>query len=174
MEAPSADDSPPEAPSTDDSLQYLLIRPSSIPPVKNSAGAAGFDLSADLGDGFTPTGEDLIVPPCERAFIGTGVVVVMPAGTYGRVAPRPGLALELGIDVLGGLIPHDYRGEIKVLLVNKGDKAFTIRHGDRIAQLFLECGMWNVDALRVLSIGGTPRGAGGFGSTGCGSGESMQ
>ena len=153
------------APSAKDSLQYLLIRPSSLPPNKESAGAAGFELHADLCDELSPSGQDLVIPPGERAIIGTGVVVMLPAGTYGRIAPISGLALDFGIDVLGGVINPNYRGEVKIILVNSGDKAFTVRQGDRVAQLILEK-FANLDSIRVLSIGGTPRGPGGFGSSG--------
>ena len=151
----------------DDPLKYFLVRPSSLPLLKKSTGAAGFDLHADLGLGTSTSGDDLIIPPNERMIIGTGVVVMMPAGTYGRIAPTSGLALEFGIDVLGGVIDNDYRGEIKVILVNSGDKAFTVHHGARIAELILEK-IANVDAVRVHSIDSTPRGARAFGSRGAG------
>ena len=143
------------APSAKDSLQYMLLRPSSLPPNEPSADGAGYDLHADLGDERTPPGHDLVIPPGERAFIDTGVAVMLPAGTYGRVAPRSGSAL--GIDVLGGIIDPKYRGEVKIIVVNSGDKAFTVRHGDRVAQLFLET-FSDLNSVRVLSIGGTPRG----------------
>lgn len=135
--------------SADDCLQYVLIRPSSLLPVM-SAGAARWTLHTDLGLGITPSGEDLVIPPDKKMIIGTGVVVRFPAGTCGRVAPISGLALGLGIDVLGGLIDHDYRGEIKIILANSGDQPFTIRHGDCVAQLILEK-IEDVDGIRELS-----------------------
>ena len=134
------------APSAKDSLQYFLIRPSSLPPNKQSADAAGFDLHADLGDELSPSGQNLVIPPGESAFIGTGVVVTFTAGTYGRVAPRCGLPLD--IDMHGGILDSDYRGEVKVILVNNGDKAFTVRQGDRVAQLILEK-FADLDSVRV-------------------------
>ena len=147
------------APSAKDSLQYFLIRPSSLPPNKQSAEAAGFDLHADFGDELSPSGQDLVIPPGERAFIGTGVVVMLPAGTYGRVAPRSGLAL--GIDVLGGVIDPKCRGEVKFIVVNNGDNAFTVRQGDRVAQLILEK-ISDLNSVRVMSLGGAS-GSGGRG-----------
>lgn len=149
------------APSAKDSLQYFLIRPSSLPPNKQSAEAAGFDLHADFGDELSPSGQDLVIPPGERAIIGTGVVVMLPAGTYGRIAPISGLALDFGIDVLGGVINPNYRGEVKIILVNSGDKAFTVRQGDRVAQLILEK-ISDLNSVRVMSLGGAS-GSGGRG-----------
>ena len=152
------------APSSRDSLQYFLLRPSSLPPSKESADAAGYDLHADFGgDELSPSKQDLVIPPGERAFIGTGVVVMLTAGTFGRVAPRSGLPLE--IDVLGGLIDPRYRGEVKIIVVNNGDNAFTIRQGDRVAQLILD-EILDLNSVRVLSIGGTPRGPSGSGGRG--------
>ena len=151
------------APSGKDSLQYTLLRPSSLPPNKPSADAAGYDLHADFGDEMTPPGHDLVIPPGERALINTGVAVMLPAGTYGRVAPRSGS--PLGIDVLGGVIDPKYRSEVKIFVVNGGDKDFIIRHGDRVAQLIQET-ILDLNSIRVLSIGGTPRGDRGSGTRG--------
>ena len=139
-----------------DLVQYVLLRPSSLPPTPNCEGAWGFHLHADFGDGLASTGQVLVIPPGHKAFIGTGVGVMLPPGTYGRVAPRSGLPLAFGVDVLGGLITSDYRGEIRIIIANSSDKAFALRQGDRVAQLVFEC-LPNVDFLRVLSIGGTPR-----------------
>ena len=139
-----------------DLVQYVLLRPSSLPPTANCEGAWGFHLHADFGDGLASTGQVLVIPPGHKAFIGTGVGVMLPPGTYGRVAPRSGLPLAFGVDVLGGLITSDYRGEIRIIIANSSDKAFALRQGDRVAQLVFEY-LPNVDFLRVLSIGGTPR-----------------
>ena len=148
-----------------DCLRYVLLRSSSLPPTPTSEGAAGFDLHADLGEGLASSGQVLVIPPGEKAFIGTGVSLMLPSGTYGHVAARSGLALEFGVHVLGGLIVPDYRGEVKITLVNSSDKPFAIRQGDHVAQLLLE-NLPNFDSLRILSIGGTPRGASGFSSLG--------
>ena len=139
-----------------DLVQYVLLRPSSLPPTANCEGAWGFHLHADFGDGLASTGQVLVIPPGHKAFIGTGVGVMLPPGTYGRVAPRSGLPLAFGVDVLGGLITSDYRGEIRIIIANSSDKAFALRQGDRVAQLVFEY-LPNVDFIRVLSIGGTPR-----------------
>ena len=89
----------------------------------------------------------------------------IPAGCYGRVAPRSGLALRFGIDVGAGVVDGDYRGEVKILLFNHGDAAFPFKSGDRVAQLIIErvnlC-----SAVEVPSLSSTDRGDGGFGSTG--------
>ena len=112
---------------------------------------------------MTPPGQDVVIPPGERAFINTGVVVMLPAGSYGRVGPRSGS--PLGVDVLGGLIDPKYRGEVKIIAVNNGDRAFTIRQGERVAQIYLE-NISDLNFVRVLSIGGTPPGASDSGSRG--------
>ena len=151
---------PVELANNDDDHQepFILLRPSSLPPTpaQNSEGAAGFHLHADLGDGQTQCGQVVVIPPGERAFIGTGVAFMLPPGTYGRVAPRTGVPLAFGIDVVGGLILPNYRGEVKIILVNESDKAFAVHHGDRVAQLVLEK-FPNFDQIRLLSVGGTPR-----------------
>ena len=139
-----------------DLVQYVLLRPSSLPPTPNCEGAWGFHLHANFGDGLASTGQVLVIPPGHKAFIGTGVGVMLPPGTYGRVAPRSGLPLAFGVDVLGGLITSDYRGEIRIIIANSSDKAFALRQGDRVAQLVFEY-LPNVDFIRILSIGGTPR-----------------
>lgn len=150
---------------SEDSFYFQLIRPSSLPPVRKSANAAGFDLHADLGDGFTPAGEDVVLLSNERRLISTGLQLMLPVGTYGRIAPRSGFALEYGIDVLAGVVDRDFRGEVKVLLSNFGEKDFRIQHGDRIAQLIIEK-ISEVDAIQTQSVDATLRGSGSFGGTG--------
>ena len=132
-----------------DFFRYLLLHPASVAPDNKSEGGAGFDLHAVL---WSTSGQEVVIPPGEKAFIGTGVVVMLPSGTYGRVAPRSGFPLDFGVDVLGGLITSDYRGEIKIIIANSSDKAFTLRQGDRVAQLIIEK-FENLDSMRLLSIG---------------------
>ena len=132
-----------------DFFRYLLLHPASVAPDNKSEGGAGFDLHAVL---WSASGQEVVIPPGEKAFIGTGVVVMLPSGTYGRVAPRSGFPLDFGVDVLGGLITSDYRGEIKIIIANSSDKAFTLRQGDRVAQLIIEK-FDNLDSMRLLSIG---------------------
>jgi dUTP pyrophosphatase len=132
-------------------------------PAAASAGAAGLDIAAALAlDG------DLTLAPGQRALVATGFALQLPIGFEAQVRPRSGLALKHGITVLNapGTIDQDYRGEVQVLLVNLGQEAFTIRRGDRIAQLVVApvVGATLVEATADLTE--TPRGVGGFGSTG--------
>lgn len=125
-------------------------------PVRGSPGAAGYDLAAS---------EATIVPAGTRALVSTGISIALPAGVYGRVAPRSGLATKRSVDVGAGVIDNDYRGEVKVLLVNNGDGDLMVAVGDRVAQLVLE--KFEVaEVVEVDELDMTERGAGGFGSTG--------
>jgi len=119
---------------------------------------AGLDLRAAHEAGLEPGA---------RGLVGTGLAVAIPPGFAGLVLPRSGLALSLGVTVLNapGLVDAGYRGELKVLLVNHGDAAVTVRRGDRIAQLVIQ----RVERAELIEVGELPaseRGAGGFGSTG--------
>jgi dUTP pyrophosphatase len=130
------------------------------PPAPASAGSAGCDLRAAVT-------AELVLPPAGRAAVPTGLVVEIPPGWEGQVRPRSGLALRHGVTLANapGTIDSDYRGELQVLLVNLGDAPFTIRRGDRIAQLVLarvEPAEWE----EAEELGETGRGEGGFGSTG--------
>lgn len=128
--------------------------------MRATGGAAGLDLCADLD-------EDLVVQVGARALVPTGLAIALPEGHEGQVRPRSGLAAKHGITVLNapGTIDEDYRGEVKVLLVNLGDVAFTIRHGERIAQLVV-APVTKVEVDEVDALDETARGEGGFGSTG--------
>ena len=109
--------------------------------------------------------EDKVVPARGKALISTGLAMSIPAGNYGRIAPRSGLAAKHMIDVGAGVIDADYRGEVRVLLFNLSDVDFTVKAEDRIAQIIIEkytpCELVEVEELTA-----TVRGAGGFGSTG--------
>jgi len=138
------------------------LHPRAIVPARMSEGASGHDLCACFDEGAT-----LAIPPGARALVPTGWALAMPSGIEAQVRPRSGLALRHGITVLNapGTIDSDYRGEVRVLLVNLGDAVFTVGHGDRIAQLVIASvavPVWTV----VAELSETPRGAGGFGSTG--------
>lgn len=138
----------------------LLIQKTSASakiPTRASPSAAGYDLSAS---------ESAVVPARGKAIVGTGIAVMLPIGTYGRVAPRSGLAGKYAIDVGAGVIDPDYRGEIRVILFNHGDAEFVVNFGDRIAQLILEKYEAYAPLLVVESLEKTARGADGFGSTG--------
>ena len=122
--------------------------------------SAGMDLRADLG-------ETVELSPGERALVPTGLYLEIPAGYEAQVRPRSGLALRHGVTVLNapGTIDSDYRGEIKIILINQGDEDFEITRGMRIAQMII-APVLQVAIEPVASLDDTARGAGGFGSTG--------
>ena len=124
--------------------------------------SAGMDLYAALGDG-----ESVTLGPLERTMVPTGLAMALPAGYEAQVRPRSGLAAKNGITCLNtpGTIDADYRGEVKVILVNLSNEPFTIERGMRIAQMIIAPvtqGEW----VEVEALDETARGAGGFGSTG--------
>ncbi len=124
--------------------------------------SAGMDLRAAV-----PEDEPIVLRPGERELVPTGLQIALPAGHEGQVRPRSGLAVRNGITVLNspGTIDADYRGEVKVILVNLGDEPFEIRRGERIAQLIVarhERVQWSEEE----ELAETARGAGGFGHTG--------
>merc|ERR1711862_510068 len=109
----------------------------------------------------------IVVPSQQRRVVKTDLSIACPKGTYGRIAPRSGLAVKHGIDVGAGVVDADYRGPVGVVLFNFGDKDFTIEIGDRIAQLILEKICADVEIVQVEGeLDDTKRGSGGFGSTG--------
>ena len=131
-------------------------------PTYQTMDSAGVDLAAALPDGAV-----LVLEPGARQLVPTGLALQIPAGFEAQVRPRSGLALRHGVTVLNapGTIDADYRGEIGVILINLGDSAFEIRRGDRIAQLvFAPCARACFVAADALDV--SPRGEGGFGSTG--------
>lgn len=133
-------------------------------PAYETAGAAGMDLRACLPPGIRAEG--LTLAPGARAAVPTGLAVALPPDTELQVRPRSGLALKSGVTVANapGTIDSDYRGEVMAIMVNLGDAPFRIEHGARIAQAVLapvRRAVWVETALDD-----TPRGAGGFGSTG--------
>lgn len=127
-------------------------------PAYATAGAAGMDVVS---------AEDTVLAPGARHAVATGIAVAIPHGFEIQVRPRSGLALKHGITVANapGTIDSDYRGEVKVILVNLGSEAFDIRRGDRIAQLVL-APVTRASWLPVDELDETVRGEGGFGSTG--------
>lgn len=131
-------------------------------PAYESEAAAGMDLRAAV-----PEDRRIVLLPGRRALVPTGFVLELPEGFEGQVRPRSGLALKHGITCLNapGTIDADYRGEVQVLLINHGEDDFAITRGLRIAQLVIA----PVSQARLEErshVGGTARGAGGFGSTG--------
>jgi dUTP pyrophosphatase len=129
-------------------------------PEYGTAHAAGLDLRANLD---TP----LVLEPLKRALVPTGLFLELPVGYEAQVRPRSGLAIKHGITVLNspGTIDADYRGEVMVILVNLSDEAFTINHGERIAQLVM-AKHEQIEWETVSELEETARGAGGFGHTG--------
>ncbi|WP_346893011.1 dUTP diphosphatase [uncultured Roseibium sp.] len=129
-------------------------------PAYQSDLAAGLDLQAAVD-------APLVLEPGKRALVPTGLAMAIPAGFEGQVRPRSGLAAKNGITVLNtpGTIDADYRGEVKVILINLGDEAFTIERGSRIAQLVI-APVHQADIVEVEVLSETDRGEGGFGSTG--------
>jgi dUTP pyrophosphatase len=131
-------------------------------PAYETALAAGMDLRAAVADDAPMT-----LKPMARAMVPTGLAFAVPAGFEAQVRPRSGLAAKAGITCLNtpGTIDADYRGEVKVILINLGEEDFVIRRGDRIAQLVI-APVASASWMEVESLDATARGAGGFGSTG--------
>lgn len=111
--------------------------------------------------------EPVVLEPFQRALIPTGISVSIPEGFEAEIRPRSGIAQKFGVTVLNtpGTIDADYRGEVKVLLINLGENPFTVRKGDRIAQMIFKS-LVTVNWRPVEALPGTTRGQGGFGSTG--------
>lgn len=129
-------------------------------PAYQSADAAGFDLMAAIDD-------DLVIAPGTRAMVATGLSMAIPTGFEGQVRPRSGLAAKSGVTVLNtpGTIDADYRGEVKVILINLSDEPFTVTRGLRIAQMVI-APVTQAKILVAEELPDTVRGSGGFGSTG--------
>jgi dUTP pyrophosphatase len=129
-------------------------------PSYATPGSAGIDLAAAVA-------EPMVLHPGARAAVPTGIALAVPQGYEAQLRPRSGLALDHGLTVLNspGTIDADYRGEVRVILANLGGEPVTIRRGDRIAQLVI-APVTRVTVERVAALPASPRGAGGFGSTG--------
>ncbi|KAE8145827.1 dUTPase-like protein [Aspergillus avenaceus] len=125
-------------------------------PTRGSAFAAGYDMYA---------AKETVIPSKGKALVDTGIAIAVPEATYGRIAPRSGLAAKHFIDTGAGVIDADYRGEVKVLLFNHSDVDFPIKEGDRVAQLIIER-IYTPEVQVVEELEESVRGAGGFGSTG--------
>ena len=144
-----------------DTVQVKIINHSNNPlPEYITNGASGMDLRANLPD-------PVLLHPMERRMIPTGMFIQLPEGYEGQVRPRSGLAIKQGITCLNspGTIDADYRGELKVILINLSGEAQVINHGDRIAQMVVakaERAVWHL----VQQLNDTTRGEGGFGHTG--------
>jgi dUTP pyrophosphatase len=129
-------------------------------PQYMTSGASGMDLFASLDNEVT-------LEPGERRLIPTGISVAIPEGFEGQIRPRSGLAIQRGIGIANGpgTIDSDYRGEIGILLINFGKEPFTIRNGERIAQMVISQ-VFRVTLEELEELPATPRQGGGFGHTG--------
>jgi dUTP pyrophosphatase len=131
-------------------------------PAYETTGSAGMDLRAAVSED-----RPILILPDRRALVPTGLILEIPDGYEGQVRPRSGLALKQGVTCLNtpGTIDSDYRGELKVLLINHGDEDYEVTRGTRIAQIVF-ARVARLALAEKTAADGTPRGSGGFGSTG--------
>ena len=124
-----------------------------------SAAAAGMDIHAAVDD-------EIVIPPGERVLVSTGIAIALPEGFEAQIRPRSGLAIKHGVTILNapGTIDSDYRGEIKIIMINHGREPFTIRKGDRIAQMVVHR-VARISWVICEGLDETARGEGGFGHT---------
>ncbi len=141
-------------------MKNIKIKYSNNAPSYQSTHAAGADIKAELS-------KDIIMKPLQRVVVPTGIYLEIPEGYEAQVRPRSGLAAKNGITVLNspGTIDSDYRGEIRVIMINLSDEDFIIKNSDRIAQLVI-APVVQGDFIKDLKLKDTSRGSGGFGSTG--------
>jgi dUTP pyrophosphatase len=142
-------------------VQVSIINESNNPlPSYATPGSAGMDIRANLQETIT-------LEPLQRYLVPTGLYIELPQGYEGQMRPRSGLAIKQGLTCLNspGTIDSDYRGELKVVLVNLGNETQRIEHGDRIAQLVINK-VEQVSLLPVTALNSSQRGEGGFGHTG--------
>jgi len=138
------------------SVYIKKLKESATIPTRATDTDAGYDLYAD---------QQGLIPAGERAIVGTNIAIAIPPGYYGRVAPRSGLAVKKGIDVLAGVVDSGYRGEVGVVLQNLSKEDFLFKKGDRVAQLIIEqC--FSVGWVELDELEESIRSDGGFGSTG--------
>lgn len=138
------------------SLLIRCLSEDATVPKRSSDGAAGYDLHS---------ARNITIPKRQRRLVKTDISMTCPDGTYGRIAPRSGLAYKKGIDVAAGVIDKDYTGPVGVLLYNTSNIDFVVSKGDRIAQLIME--KIELPTIKVVDeLEETNRGSGGFGSTG--------
>lgn len=136
-------------------LQVVIRDKNAKTPYRADEGSAGYDIYSI---------EEVTIHPNKRNKVRTGISITVPTGTYGRIAPRSSLALK-GIDVCAGVVDRSYTGEVMVVLHNTGDEPYTVRVGDKIAQLLLE--FISTPCVNIVEeLEETKRGDGGFGSTG--------
>ena len=141
-------------------IEIKKLHPDAIIPAYMTQLAAGMDVCACLD-------AKLVIAPGQREMVATGLAFAIPAGYEVQVRPRSGLAIKHGISLVNspGTIDADYRGEVKIILINHGETDFTINSGERIAQLVV-APVCQAELLEVIDLDATERGAGGFGHTG--------
>ena len=141
-------------------MELKVISRSGVLPGYATDGASGLDLRAYLDESIT-------LAPMERRLISTGIFIQIPEGYEGQVRARSGLAIKHGIGLVNsiGTIDSDYRGELKIPMINFGSEEFTVHNGDRVAQ-FVIAAYERVEPVLVEELDDTERGAGGFGHTG--------
>lgn len=141
-------------------MNMIKIKYINNSPMYQSLEAAGADIKADIE-------KDIVIKPFQRVVVPTGIYLEIPIGYEAQVRPRSGLAAKHGITVLNspGTIDSDYRGEIKVILINLSDEEFIIKNGERIAQMVI-APVVQADFVKDTVLNDTSRGSGGFGSTG--------
>ena len=137
-------------------LRFMKLSENATTPLRGSRNAAGFDLFSAETKEISSQGHGIVK---------TDIAVMLPKGTYGRVAPRSGLAAKHFIDVGAGGVDYDYRGNVGVVLFNHHNKPFQVNKGDRIAQFVIEK-ICTPKLVEVTELDNTERGAGGYGSTG--------
>lgn len=137
----------------------LVANPLPLPSYQ-SEDASGMDLLADVED-------NVCLEPGERKLVATGLSMEIPSGYEAQIRPRSGLAVKHGISMVNtpGTIDSDYRGEIKIIMINHGSETFTIKRGDRIAQMVI-APVVHAEIVEITELSRTVRGGGGFGSTG--------
>ena len=137
-------------------IKIKKITPDGKVPTRAKSSDAGYDLYSTV---------DMPITPTARQLVPTGIAIEIPEGYYGRIAPRSGLAVRAGIDILAGVVDSGYRNEIKVVMINLGEGLVSVNKGDRIAQLIIEkC--YDVEWEEVNELSDSDRGEGGFGSSG--------
>jgi len=137
-------------------VKFMKLTRNAFAPTKGSRYSAGHDLYAAY---------DCIITPGNRGIVSTDIAIELPAGCYGRIAPRSGLAYHHSLHTLGGVIDRDFRGTITVIIMNLGSKVYYIKKGDRVAQLILEK-IFYPSFVQVKSLNSTAREGKGLGSTG--------
>ena len=137
-------------------LYVQCIHPSAVIPTRGTIGSAGYDLVAVEG---------MVIEPFSTVLVPTGLKIMIPTGYYGRIAPRSGVSVKKRLIVNAGVIDEDYRGEVKIVLLNPTRNNVEVEKGEKIAQLLLEK-IITPEVEQVESLDETVRGENGFGSTG--------